>query len=135
MTDLCQLEGRVRKWQLAYFGPKVGYFCHIFKDIDFKFVLPIIYIKIDSQTKLKVNQTQYDYLNHEKKPTKMSISQFAFFPKSSNFGYTFPNIFEPTSAKLLPITWKKWGHKCLEAKIKNQEFSPLTAAKRIIEKY
>ena len=26
MTDLCQLEGRTLKWQLAYFGPKVGYF-------------------------------------------------------------------------------------------------------------
>ena len=30
MTDLCQLEGRTLKWQLAYFGPKVGYFGHIF---------------------------------------------------------------------------------------------------------
>ena len=27
MTELCQLEGRT---QLAYFGPKVGYFGHIF---------------------------------------------------------------------------------------------------------
>ena len=30
ITDLCQLEGRTLKWQLAYFGPKVGYFGHIF---------------------------------------------------------------------------------------------------------
>ena len=30
MMELCQLEGRVQKWQLAYFGPKVGYFGHIF---------------------------------------------------------------------------------------------------------
>ena len=30
MTDLCQLEGRTLNWQLAYFEPKVGYFCHIF---------------------------------------------------------------------------------------------------------
>ena len=35
MTDLCQLEGRTLKWQLAYFGPKVGYFGHIFQDVDF----------------------------------------------------------------------------------------------------
>ena len=35
MTDSCQLEGRTLKWQLAYFGPKVGYFGHIFQDIDF----------------------------------------------------------------------------------------------------
>ena len=27
---LCQLEGRTLKWQLAYFGPIVGYFGHIF---------------------------------------------------------------------------------------------------------
>ena len=32
MTDSCQLEGRTLKWQLAYFGPKVGYFGHIFKN-------------------------------------------------------------------------------------------------------
>ena len=25
-----QLESRALKWQLAYFGPKVGYFGHIF---------------------------------------------------------------------------------------------------------
>ena len=31
MTDLCQLEGRTLKCQLAYFGPKVGYFGHFNK--------------------------------------------------------------------------------------------------------
>ena len=31
--DLCQLEGRALKWQLSYFGPKVGYFVHIFHSI------------------------------------------------------------------------------------------------------
>ena len=35
MTKLCQLEGRTLKQQLAYFGPKVGYFGQIFSDIDF----------------------------------------------------------------------------------------------------
>ena len=38
MTKLCQLEGRALKWQLAYFGPNVGYFGHIFKDIDLNIV-------------------------------------------------------------------------------------------------
>ena len=28
MTELCQLEGHALKWQLAYIGPKVGYFGH-----------------------------------------------------------------------------------------------------------
>ena len=30
MTELCQLEGRARKWQLAYFRPKVVSFGQIF---------------------------------------------------------------------------------------------------------
>ena len=50
MTEFCQLEGRVLKWQLAYFGLKVGYFGHIFKDINFKvqicFAHPITLILI-----------------------------------------------------------------------------------------
>ena len=54
MTELCPIEGRAPKWQLAYFRPNVGYFGHNFRDIDFKFVLPIIYIKIGEQTKYKV---------------------------------------------------------------------------------
>ena len=53
MTEIFPLEGRALKWDLAYFGPRVGYFGHIFWDISFKFVLPIIYIKIDGQTNLK----------------------------------------------------------------------------------
>ena len=39
---------------LAYFWLKIGFFC----DMDFKFVLPIIYINIKGQTQLKVNLTQ-----------------------------------------------------------------------------
>ena len=57
MTELRPLKGVVPKWQLAYFGPKIGYFGHMFWDMDFKFVLPIIYINIDIQTKLEVNWT------------------------------------------------------------------------------
>ena len=55
MYNLCQnriKNGRVvpiQSWGkscvLAYFGLKIGYFGHIFWDIDFKFVLLIVYIK------------------------------------------------------------------------------------------
>ena len=34
---------------LAYFGLEIGYFDHIFWDMDLKFVLPIIYINIKEQ--------------------------------------------------------------------------------------
>ena len=40
---------------LAYFGLKIGYFGHNFWDMDFKFVLPIIYINIKGKPELKVN--------------------------------------------------------------------------------
>ena len=40
---------------LAYFGLKIGYFGHIYWDIDFKFVSPIISINIEGQTQLEVN--------------------------------------------------------------------------------
>ena len=78
VTELCQLDGRTLK--LAYFRPKIDYFGHIFKDIDFKFVL-LIYIKIDRQTKLEVNRTKNNHLA-SKRPHKwpMAISQFGFFP-------------------------------------------------------
>ena len=46
---------------LAYFGPKIGYFGHIFWDVDSKFVLPVIYINIKGQTQLEVNWTQIDH--------------------------------------------------------------------------
>ena len=34
---------------LAYFGQKIGYFGHVFWDMDFKFVLPFIYIDIKGE--------------------------------------------------------------------------------------
>ena len=49
MTELCQLEGRA--------------FGHIFWDIDFKFVLLIIYIKIEAQTNLEVNRNSLGHLS------------------------------------------------------------------------
>ena len=39
---------------LTYFAPKVGHVGHIFGDMDFKFVLPVINIDIEGQTKLVV---------------------------------------------------------------------------------
>ena len=44
---------------LAYFWLKIGYFGYFFWDMDFKFVLPIIYIK--GKPQLEVNWTQIDH--------------------------------------------------------------------------
>ena len=44
MTELLPLKGMAPKWQLVHFGRKIGYFGHMFLDMDFKFVLPIIYV-------------------------------------------------------------------------------------------
>ena len=41
---------------LAYFWLKIGYSGHIFWDMDFKFVLPIIYINIKGKTQFKMGQ-------------------------------------------------------------------------------
>ena len=49
---------QVKKWHLAYFVPIDGHFGQMLWDIDFKFVLPPIYINFDVQTNFKVNQTQ-----------------------------------------------------------------------------
>ena len=46
---------------LAYFWLKLGYFGHIFIDMDFKFVLPTIHINIKEETQLEVNWTQIDH--------------------------------------------------------------------------
>ena len=46
---------------MAYFGLKIGYFGHISWYMDFKIVLPIIYIDIKEQTLLEVNWTQIDH--------------------------------------------------------------------------
>ena len=49
---------------------------HIFWDMDFKFVLPIIYINIKGKTRLEVNWTQIDHFGLQKN-IKMAISQNA----------------------------------------------------------
>ena len=59
---------------LAFFGPKIGHFGQIFRDMDFNFVLPIMSIDIKGQTKLEVNWTQINHFSLQKY-TKMAISQ------------------------------------------------------------
>ena len=85
-AELCPLEGRVPKWQLAYFVPNADHLDNIFWDINFQFVLPIIYIKIDGQTNFEFNWTKFSLNSHfiplkPPKYTKMAIPQNAFFPK------------------------------------------------------
>ena len=51
--------------------------------MNFKFVLPLIYINFDIQTKFEVNQTQigYSILEITPKITEMAISQNPSLPK------------------------------------------------------
>ena len=58
---------------LAYFGLEIGYFDYILWDMDFKIVLPIIYINIKGKTQLEVYWTQIDHFGFQK-PIKMTIS-------------------------------------------------------------
>ena len=46
---------------LVYFELKIGYFGHIVRDMDFKLVLPIIYINIKEHAYLEVNWNQIDH--------------------------------------------------------------------------
>ena len=64
---------------LAYFGPQISHSGHIFWDMNFKFVLPIISIYIKRQTKLEVNWTQIDHFSLQKnhKIGHISVSHFA----------------------------------------------------------
>ena len=81
MTEPCQFNVLAQKWHLAYFVPIDGYFGQMFSDLNFKFVLPIMYINFDIQTKFEVNQTQLTILSPEKTP-KMAIFQNPILPKS-----------------------------------------------------
>ena len=45
---------------------KAGYSGHIFWDMDFNIVLPIIYINIKDKTQLEVNWTQIDHSGPQK---------------------------------------------------------------------
>ena len=61
MTELCSINVLAQKWLLAYFVPSDGHFGQTFLDMNFKFVLPIININVDIQSKFKVNQTQISH--------------------------------------------------------------------------
>ena len=50
MAELWPFIALVPMWHLAYFGQNIGNFGYIFEDMDFIFVLPITYVKIDGQT-------------------------------------------------------------------------------------
>ena len=63
---ICNIRRLRSKVAVVLFWPKIGYFSHIFKDIDFEFVLLIIYIKIERQTRLEVNRTQNVYFGSQK---------------------------------------------------------------------
>ena len=51
------IQSRGKSGVLAYFGPKISHFGHIFWGVDFKCVLSMIHIDIKGQTKLEVNWT------------------------------------------------------------------------------
>ena len=50
MAELWPFKALAPMWHLAYFWPIIGNFGQNFEDMDFIFVLPIIYAKIDGQT-------------------------------------------------------------------------------------
>ena len=45
MTELCKLEGSTLKWQLAYVGPKIGYF-GTFMILTSNLVCPIYTVRL-----------------------------------------------------------------------------------------
>ena len=56
MTELCLFNVLAQNWHLTYFVPIDGHFGQMFSDMNFKFVLPSIYINVVIQTKFEVNQ-------------------------------------------------------------------------------
>ena len=86
MTKLCQFNVNALKWHLAYFVPIKNLMAILAKllDMDFKFVLPLIYINFNIQTNFEVNQTQIGNSIPKNTPikiTKMAISQNYILPK------------------------------------------------------
>ena len=53
----CPFNVLAQKWHMAYFVPIDGHFGQILCDMNFKFVLPIIYIIFNIQPKFEVTQT------------------------------------------------------------------------------
>ena len=91
MTELCQITVLPQKWHLTYFVPIDGHFSHIFWDMNFKFVLPYIYINFDIQTKFEVNQTQFQKTHQSGHISKPHFAQMSFTKKPTP--PTFSNEF------------------------------------------
>ena len=53
---------------ICLFVPIDGHFGQMFWDMNFKFVLPFIYINFDIQTKFEVNQTQISQIATSQNP-------------------------------------------------------------------
>ena len=62
MAELFLFNVHAPKWHLAYFVPIDGHFGQMFWDMDFTFILPIIYINFNIQTNFEVNRTQISYI-------------------------------------------------------------------------
>ena len=60
-------------------------------DMDFKFVLPRIYIDFDIQTNFEVNQTQISHSIPKNTPEKWPYLKTPFSP--ANFGFWAQNFF------------------------------------------
>ena len=82
MTKLCQFNFHAPKWHLAFLCQLMAILAKLL-DMDFKFVLPSIYINFDIQTNFEVNQTQIGHSVPKNTPkiTRMAISQNPILPK------------------------------------------------------
>ena len=78
ISIILPIQGWGKSGILAYFGLKIGYFGHVFWNMDFKFVLPIIYIDVKEQTQLEVNWTEFYRFG----PQKWPYLETQFLPKS-----------------------------------------------------
>ena len=58
---------------LACFWLKIGYFGHIFWDMDFKFVLFTIHINIKGEIQLEVNWIQIDYFMQNRRADNFGV--------------------------------------------------------------
>ena len=77
MTELCGINILAQKWHLTYFVPIDGHFGQMFCDMNFKFVLPFIYINFDIQTKFEVNQTKIGHYILQNTPKTHQGSQIS----------------------------------------------------------
>ena len=89
MTELCPINVLAQKWHLTFFVPINGHFGQMFWYMNFKFLLPSIYINFEIQTKFEVNQTQIGHSIPQKTPkthqsghiSKPHFAQVSFIKK------------------------------------------------------